>query len=250
MAAVASARTIRDDVGMARIFLIEDNESIREAVAGYLRLDEHEVVEFGGVTNVPDAMRHRAPDLMILDVMLPDGNGFALAKRIRSSSRIPIIFLTAKEAESDRITGFELGADDYVVKPFSPKELVLRVQALLRRSGAAQRAGGDEGGGSWALGRARLSLEAATHRATMRGEPLTLTQAEWKILEHLAANAGMVVSRERLLGESLGYQYEGSERTIDTHVKNLRAKLRSPEWIETVRGYGYRFAGRAVAGDA
>jgi DNA-binding response OmpR family regulator len=114
---------------MARIFLVEDNESIREAVAGYLKLEEHEVIEFGGVADVLEVMRHRAPDLAILDVMLPDGSGFALAKKIRAVSRVPLVFLTAREAESDRITGFELGADDYVVKPFSPKELVLRVQA-------------------------------------------------------------------------------------------------------------------------
>ena len=152
---------------------------------------------------------------------------------------MPLVFLTAREAESDRITGFELGADDYVVKPFSPKELVLRVQALLRRSGAAAAPQG--AGGCWAHGASRLCLDAAGHRAVLDETDLDLTAAEWKILEHLALNAGIVVSRERLLGESLGYAYEGSERTIDTHMKNLRAKLGDPGWIETVRGFGYRF---------
>jgi DNA-binding response OmpR family regulator len=232
---------------MARIFLVEDNESIREAVAGYLKLEEHEVIEFGGVADVLEVMRHKAPDLAILDVMLPDGSGFALAKKIRAVSKVPLVFLTAREAESDRITGFELGADDYVVKPFSPKELVLRVQALLRRSGTA--AAPKEADGCWEHGTSRLCLDAAGHRAVLNETDLELTAAEWKILEHLALNAGIVVSRARLLGESLGYAYEGSERTIDTHVKNLRAKLGDPGWVETVRGFGYRFAGiRTAAG--
>jgi DNA-binding response OmpR family regulator len=216
-------------------------------VAGYLKLEDHEVVEFAGVADVLEVMRHRPPDLAILDVMLPDGSGFALAKRIRTESKVLLVFLTAREAESDRITGFELGADDYVVKPFSPKELVLRVQALLRRSGAAAAPQG--AGGCWAHGASRLRLDAAGHRAVLDETDLDLTAAEWKILEHLASNAGIVVSRERLLGESLGYAYEGSERTIDTHMKNLRAKLGDPGWVETVRGFGYRFAGaRAAAG--
>ncbi len=230
---------------MARIYLVEDNESIREAVAGYLKLEDHEVIEFGGVADVLEAMRHRAPDLAILDVMLPDGSGFALAKKIRAESRVPLVFLTAREAESDRITGFELGADDYVAKPFSPKELVLRVQALLRRSGASGAPAGADG--CWEHGGAKLCLDGAGHRALLGEVELVLTAAEWKILEHLARNAGIVVSRERLLGESLGYAYEGSERTIDTHVKNLRAKLGGPGWVETVRGFGYRFAGSRTA---
>jgi DNA-binding response OmpR family regulator len=244
MGRVALAPLFGDDYGMARIFLIEDNESIREAVSGYLRLDDHEVMEFGGVARVVEAIERTPPDVVLLDVMLPDGNGFALAKRIRAISRVPLVFLTAREAESDRITGFELGADDYVVKPFSPKELVLRVRALLRRSGETERL---ETGGLWTLGGATLRMDVASHRLTVDDAEIALTGAEWKILEHLAAHHGIVVSRERLLGESLGYAAEGSERTVDTHVKNLRAKLGEQDWIQTVRGYGYRFAGQARA---
>jgi DNA-binding response OmpR family regulator len=237
---------IGDHCGMARIFLVEGNGSIREAVSGYLRLDEHEVVEFGGVARVDESIERTPPDLVLLDVMLPDGNGFALAKRIRAVSLVPLVFLTAKEAESDRITGLDLCADDYVVKPFSPKELVLRVRALLRRSGQAERM---ETGGLWVLGETKLRMGGASHRVTAGDAEITLTGAEWKILEHLAAHPGIVVSRERLLGESLGYAAEGSERTVDTHVRNLQAKLGDQDWIETVRGYGYRFAGQATARD-
>jgi len=227
---------------MARIFLVEDNESIREAVAGYLKLEDHEVIEFGGVADVLEVMRHKAPDLLVLDVMLPDGSGFALARRIRAESTVPLIFLTARDRESDRVTGFELGADDYVVKPFSPKELVLRVDALLRRAGG--RVAVPAAGGCWKLARATLCLDSAGHRADVNGTDLPLTVAEWKLLEFLAVNADVVLARERLLGECLGYEYEGSERTVDTHVKNLRAKLGDPGWVVTVRGFGYRFAGK------
>ena len=207
---------------MARIFLIEDNESIREAVTSYLKLENHEVIEFDRIQGVIDAISFKKPDLLILDVMLPDGNGFQLAKQIREDKgkeHIPILFLTARTTESDRITGFEVGGDDYVIKPFSPRELSLRVKAILRRN---QRS------------------------AAVIDKEITLTTAEWNILDYLSSHAGMVINRERLLGECLEYTVEGSERTIDTHIKNLRAKLKSADWIETVRGFGYRFSGEPL----
>lgn len=230
---------------MARVFLVEDNETLREAVRSYLLLDDHEVVEFGRVAGVEEAFRTRPPQLLILDVMLPDGDGFLLARRLRREHSVPIIFLTAKSAESDRITGFELGADDYVVKPFSPRELILRVEAVLRRAVAEGGSGGAiTGFRAWQHEGRRLEMDEAQHRASVDGRELQLTAAEWKILARLTTSAGVVVARERLLGESLDYLVaEGSERTVDTHVKNLRAKLREPGWIETVRGFGYRFAG-------
>jgi DNA-binding response OmpR family regulator len=229
---------------MARIFVVEDNESLREAVCSYLRLNDHEVVEFPRIGGVLEAIDTKPPDLIVLDVMLPDGDGFILARTIRKDHAVPIIFLTAKATESDRITGFELGADDYVVKPFSPKELSLRVEAVLRRSG--ERAMQAAGRMKWALGKRVLELDEAAHRASVGGMEINLTVAEWKILSYLATRSGTVVSRERLLGESLDYLVaEGSERTVDTHIKNLRAKLGAPEWIETVRGFGYRFSGIA-----
>jgi len=230
---------------MARIFVVEDNEALREAVVSYLRLADHEVIEFPRLEGVEQAFAARQPELIILDVMLPDGDGFLLARRLRRSSRVPLLFLTARTSESDRITGFELGADDYVVKPFSPKELALRVEAILRRTAAEFGAEAERPPLRRSLGERTLELDEDSHRALLDGRDLKLTPAEWKILKVLALRTGSVISRERLLGESLEYlSAEGSERTVDTHVKNLRAKLGDPGWIETVRGFGYRFAGR------
>jgi len=228
---------------MEKIIVIEDNESIREAVASYLRLDNYEVYEFGRLKGVLEAVKMKNPDLIILDVMLPDGNGFQLAKRIRSISDVPIVFLTAKTSESDRITGFEIGGDDYVVKPFSPKELTLRVKSILKRSSKKER--GKEHTGIWKIGNDVLSMDDLTHRTLVNEREIALTAAEWKILYTLAGSPGIVFSRDRLLGECLDYMAEGSERTIDTHIKNIRIKLGTAVWIETVRGWGYRFSGKS-----
>lgn len=271
---------------MARVFVVEDNEGLRKTVSSYLRLEEHEVVEFPRLAGLEEAVRMQAPDLIILDIMLPDGDAFPVARRLRAHSPVPIIFLTARTAESDRITGFEVGADDYVVKPFSNKELMLRVRALLRRANLAQvseppafrrweLANGDvthSGPGALHAGRAAsdqgasdanlvgpdagrgathvLEVDEEAHRCIHDGRDVTLTAAEWKILMHLADNAPAVISRERLLGVCLDYLAEGSERTIDTHVKNIRMKLDRLPWIDTVRGYGYRFTGQAPGGGA
>jgi two-component system phosphate regulon response regulator PhoB len=226
---------------MAEIIIVEDNEAIREAVCSYLRLDGQVVREFGRVQGVLEAVKIRNPDLVILDVMLPDGDGFQLAKRIRGRSRVPILFLTARTSESDRITGFEVGGDDYVVKPFSPKELALRVQSILRRTKEKEPA--ETALTVWKRGEDLLVMDSLSHRVSINGKEIALTAAEWKILAYLGANPGIVVSRERILGECLDYMAEGSERTVDTHIKNIRIKLGTPELIETVRGFGYRFTG-------
>lgn len=226
---------------MACVIIVEDNSLIRDAVSGYLKLDGYKTLEFGGVSGVLDAVKRETADLAILDVMLPDGSGFALAKEIRASSDIPLIFLTAKDSESDRILGFELGADDYICKPFSAKELVLRVHALLRRSGKSD-SGKSAASGEWQSGNSTVFIDEAKHSVSVDGNAAELTSTEWKILLYLASNAGQVVSREQLLGECLNYFFEGSERTIDTHMANLRSKI-GQQWISTVRGFGYRFSG-------
>ncbi|AFG38348.1 response regulator transcription factor [Spirochaeta africana] len=235
---------------MARIFVIEDNEGLRSTICSYLELEDHIAVPFSRLRGLEDAVRMQQPALLILDVMLPDGDGFIAARQLRRFSEVPIIFLTARTAESDRITGFEVGGDDYLVKPFSNKELMLRVRALLKRTAPLP----IDAPGSRLLhlrlqhnpGESRLQLDPAGHRCRHNGTDVTLTAAEWKILNHLAGNPGVVVSRDRLLGVCLDYLAEGSERTIDTHIKNIRTKLGKQPWIETVRGFGYRFSGEPV----
>jgi two-component system phosphate regulon response regulator PhoB len=228
---------------MARIYIVEDNESIREAVKGYLELNEHEVLQFAKIANVLESIDIKKPDIIIIDVMLPDGNGFNLAKQIKKKSNIPFIFLTARDQESDRITGFEIGADDYVIKPFSPRELVLRVEAVLKRT-AASFAGNDNAISKWILGKDNLVIDKNSHTIKENEKNIDLTAAEWKIISYLSDNSGILLSREKLLGESLDYFYEGSERVIDTHVKNIRSKMKNQDWIKTVRGFGYRFEGK------
>lgn len=227
-----------------KIVVVEDNENLREAVRRYLELEGMEVFEFDGIKEAERAFPGIDPDLAILDVMLPDGDGFLFGKRLRTKSQVPIIFLTARTEESDRITGLEIGADDYVVKPFSPKELVLRVKAVLRRAAATADDASESMG--YTLGDALLEIREDEHRVLLDGEPITLTAAEWNILDYLARHAPQVFDRSRILEVCLGSIAEGSERTVDTHVKNIRNKLERAEWIETVRGFGYRFNGKAT----
>lgn len=224
---------------MAKIVIVEDNENLREAVTGYLKIDGHEVIEFDRLRGLHETVATEKPDLLILDVMLPDGDGFLTAKNLREKFDLPIIFMTARSTESDRITGFEVGGDDYIVKPFSPKELTLRVKAILRRLGGEERETHD----AWTLEEHELRISTDTHQVFHDGKEVVFTAAEWKILSYLVERPGAVVDRNRILSESLDYMAEGSERTIDTHVKNIRAKLGVAEWFETIRGFGYRFTG-------
>mgnify|MGYP001056834464 CR=1 FL=1 len=235
---------------MAKIFVVEDNSGMLEAIVSYLEVEGHTVVPFDRISGVYDAARMGNPDLIVLDVMLPDGDGFHLARRIRKEHDTPILFLTARNSESDRITGFEIGADDYVVKPFSMRELVLRVRSILTRT-MQQSTLASSSSTEWTLFESSkggvshtLSLDSQRHICTHDGVDIRLTATEWKILAFLAEREGMVVSREQILGQCLDYLAEGSERAINTHMKNIRAKLSVEGWIETVRGFGYRFIGK------
>ena len=233
---------------MARLFVVEDNESLAEALKGYLEIEGHEVTHFDRLQGVQQALQMNTPDLLILDVMLPDGDGFLFARRLKKNSTVPMLFLTARSSESDRITGLELGADDYVVKPFSMREFVLRVRSILARSKATTKT--PEGPQVWHLDDGSVSRQLtcsdAAHQWFCNDRQISLTAAEWNILRYLADHEGMVISRDHILGNCLGYLAEGSERSVNTHIKNIRAKLDTPGWIETVRGFGYRFTGRTT----
>ena len=209
-------------------------------MAAHLKLAGYDVEEFDSAVPLRKAVFKGKPDILLLETEFPDGDGFALGKEILGQIKIPVMFLTSRGSEADRIIGLELGADDYMVKPFSAKEVVLRIAALLRRTG---------GDGTfrkihrWRLLDMNLVMDETSHRTVLNDTPLQLTVAEWRILMHLASNSETVVSREQILNHCLEYSFEGYDRTVDTHIKNLRSKLGHPRWIETVRGYGYRFGG-------
>jgi DNA-binding response OmpR family regulator len=185
--------------------------------------------------------RESHPDLIVLDLMLPDMDGFEVCRVLRQESDVPIIMLTARSTDQDKLTGLGLGADDYVTKPFSPKELAARVQAVLRR--LPRERGPEE------LKSGELSMNFAKHEAWLAGELLDLTSVEFKLLGVLAKEPGRVFSRTDLIEEALGYDFEGFDRTVDVHILNLRRKVERdpshPRYIKTVYGVGYKFIGGA-----
>lgn len=222
-----------------RILLVEDEKSIREAVSAYLEREGYWVtVAQDGAVALEQFAKSRF-DLVVLDLMLPKVPGEAVCRAIRDASDVPIIMLTAKGELEDRVKGLELGADDYLVKPFSPRELVARVRALMRRAKVTEEPQRDR------LVFGDLEIDVAGHKAFLGGAELDLTASEFKLLTTLSRYPGRVYSRMELVEKVLGYDFEGYERTIDSHVKNLRAKLdddpRDPTFIYTVHGVGYRF---------
>ncbi|HAN43655.1 MAG TPA: DNA-binding response regulator [Sphaerochaeta sp.] len=230
---------------MKLIYVVEDHQVIREGVRRYLEMAGYKVLSFGNLTSVRAAFKITKADLLIQDVMLPDGDGFEFVKELRQSYDIPVIFMTARITEEDRIHGFELGADDYITKPFSPKELVLRVQAIFRRVDGGQEV--DKGHRqTYKAGSSVLCYDEIEHKVTVNNEPITLTAAEWRILGLLIENSSRILPRSEILKKCFDYTSESYERIADTHIKNLRAKLGSDPWIETVRGYGYRFIGYPI----
>jgi len=222
------------------VLIVEDDRNTAELVATYLQREGFvTLLEHDGESGLQTAL-HKQPSLVILDLMLPNIDGLEICRRLRADSQVPILMLTAREEEIDRVLGFSLGADDYVVKPFSPRELVERVKAILRR---AQSIPNDNRS---VLQHGGLRLDPEKHKVTRDQQPINLTTSEYKLLYTLMASPGRVFSRGELLRDFYQHEEAVVERVIDVHINKLRQKLEvdptRPVFIETVRGFGYRFA--------
>lgn len=228
---------------MAMIYLVEDDAGIRELVRYTLDASGFEVKGFADAQAFYEALHGGLPQVILLDIMLPGEDGIAILKKLRArkdTSHIPIMMLTAKSTEFDKVLGLDLGADDYLTKPFGMMELLSRIKALLRRVG-------QQGGGqSDVIQVGNITINTAKHTVEVDGLPVELTLKEYNILQELAQSPGMVFTREQLLQKIWGYEFEGETRTVDVHIRTLRSKLGSGgDVLETIRGVGYKVKERA-----
>jgi len=225
----------------SRVLIIEDEPDIRKTIDYNLSKESFEVVQAASIQEGERVLASNKIDVIILDLMLPDGSGLTLCRDIKSDSKlkhIPVIILTAKTEEVDRVVGFELGADDYVTKPFSVRELILRVKAILKR-GPGKISSSDQPGYTFE----GLTLNYEAHQAYVDRNEIALTALEFRLLKHLIDRKGRVQTRDQLLEDVWGYSSDVTTRTVDTHIKRLREKLGSVgEHIQTIRGVGYRFS--------
>jgi two-component system response regulator RegX3 len=221
------------------VLVVEDEEALVGAICYQLQREGFEAVSAVDGLRGLDLFRERSPALVILDLMLPRINGLDLCRIIRGESKVPIIILTAKDAEADKVAGLEIGADDYVTKPFSMRELVTRVRAQLRRAGMAPAKGDDVN-----LVAGPIEMDTQRHEVFVRGQPVDLPPKEFALLEAFMLRPGKLVTRQVLLSEVWGVEYFGDTRTLDVHIKRLRTKIekdpRQPEHVKTVRGLGYK----------
>ncbi len=224
------------------ILLIEDDLKIARIVKIYLEGAGFRVIHVERGKKAIEAISREKPILVILDLMLPDMSGEEVCLQLKELADIPVIMLTAKASEDERIAGFALGADDYVIKPFSPRELVFRVKAVLKRLEKAD-LGGNE---PMSFNNGSLLINGKDYTATKKGAPIRLTPTEFKLLFTLASSPHRVFTRAELVEKALGYQFEGYERSVDAHIKNIRRKIeddvQSPTFIHTIYGVGYRFS--------
>lgn len=224
----------------SRILLVDDEEDILELVGRYLTAEGMEVHRARDGQAALDAVARLEPDVVVLDIMLPELDGLNVCREIRRTRNVPILMLSARGEEIDKVLGLEVGADDYLSKPFQPKELVARVRAMLRRWHMVRPAAADES----VLVRKNLKIYTAAQRVEIDNQEVTLTPIEFSLLKVLAANPGQVMSRQQLMDRVWGQEYPGTERTVDSHVCNLRAKLQKAApgtYISAVWGLGYRF---------
>ena len=218
-----------------KLLVVDDEARIRELIKKYATFEQYEVTEAENGMQAVELCRQQDFDLIIMDVMMPDLDGFSACREIRKTSSVPILMLSARGEEYDKLHGFELGIDDYVVKPFSPKELMMRVGSILKRSGAKS-----ESREVVDIGDLRVDFTA--RRVTLAGKPLDLSPKEYDLLFYLVRNRGIALTREKLLSEIWGYDFFGDDRTLDTHIKLLRRQLGPyADRITTLRGVGYRF---------
>ncbi len=226
------------------ILIAEDDPKIANVVRVYLENDGYRVIHAEKGREILVLAEKEPPLLVILDLMLPDMSGEAVCRELKELGDIPVIMLTSKGSEEERLAGFALGADDYVVKPFSPRELLFRVKSVLKRSRREER----EGMSLLSFNCGDLTLDGRSYQATRKGKAVSLTPTEFNVLFTLASSPQKVFTREELVKKALGYQFEGYERSVDAHVKNVRQKLgddpRHPTYIQTIYGVGYRFSGK------
>ncbi len=218
---------------MAKILIVEDEKNMQEIIAGYMQRGGHTCFAADDGVDALMILKNNPMDLMILDVMMPHLDGFTVCRMAREMSSLPIIMLTAKSGEEDKLKGYELGADDYITKPFSPKVLLAKVGALLRRSSITPAA---------ALSAGKISIIPASHKVFLDGQEIALTHKEYELLHFFMANPGQIFSREQLLNRVWGYGFGGTTRTVDTHIKTLRQKLKDEgKHIVTLIRSGYKF---------
>ena len=220
-----------------KLLVVDDEARIRELIRKYAAFEGYEVAEAADGMEAVEKCRAGKYDLIIMDVMMPELDGFSAVREIRKFARTPVIMLSARGEEYDRIHGFETGVDDYVVKPFSPRELMMRVGAILKRSG-----GGDAGQREEVRVGDGLVIDFTARRVTIDGADLDLSPKEYELLFYMVRNRGIALTREKLLSEVWGYDFFGDDRTLDTHIKLLRRSLGAyADRITTLRGVGYRF---------
>ena len=225
---------------MAHLLIADDEEQIRTLIRKYAEFGGHTIEEAAdGIAAVKKA-RDKSFDAVILDLMMPELDGFSVCREIRKASSVPIIMLSARGEEYDKINGFEAGADDYVVKPFSPRELLLRVDAILRRGGIKEASAKREEKDTFTFG--GVSVDFTARIVTVDGEKVELSPKEYELLFYMIRNRNIALSREKLISDVWGYEFFGGDRTLDTHIKLLRRKLGAySDRIVTLRGMGYRF---------